>query len=246
MLKLYPTVQEIIVITDGGSNFGGDPVQAALEANALGYTVSALGIVDADCPDDEVYHEVQKIGAAGGGVSELVKIQSLAAALARVVRETAEKRLAGIIEGQLKSLLEIQEEIALPDQAVKRPAELTVRLFEGVSLRCVMAVDCSRSMEAKLPWVKESVIDLLASWQSKAGKIEMAVLCYPGQSGELTRTLVDFTSDSAYLGKKISDMIPGGGTPTAPGIRGAVRLLRGRRQATINPSMLMETGTVCL
>jgi len=244
MLQLYPTVQAIIVITDGGSNFGGDPVQAALEANALGYTVSALGILDSDRPDSATF-EIEKIGAAGGGVSESVSIRNFAAALNRVVRQTAEKRLSGIIDGQLRTLLAKQEELQLPGRTAEKLAEMTGRLLDTVYLRYVIAIDGSRSMETKLPWVKDGVLALLTSWQGRAGKSEMAVLSYPGQNGELTRLLTDFTSDWADLEKKLPEMLPGGGTPTAPAIRSAVRLLRCRPPAT-KSDRHRETGTGCL
>lgn len=245
MLKLCPTVQLIIVVTDGGSNFGGDPVQAALEANSLGYPVSALGIVDADDPADEVFDEIKKIGAAGGGVSEMATIHHLNDALLRVVRMTTAKQLNGIISGQLKSILATQEDSILPDRTAAKLAEMAERLADEVYLRCVIAVDCSRSMEAKLRRVKDGVISLLAAWQNRTGKSDLALLCYPGHNGELTRLLADFSRDPAYLGKKLKDINSGGGTPTAPAIRAAARLLRDSRQSADN-ALTSEIGAICL
>ena len=58
----------MIVITDGKSNVGGNPVTAASEAAGEGIVVNAIGIVNHQRDEDDSLYEVEQIARAGGGI----------------------------------------------------------------------------------------------------------------------------------------------------------------------------------
>ncbi len=72
------TLKQILLITDGCSNQGEDPVAMAALAREQGVAVNVVGVLDRfDTQEDRALREVEEIARAGGGISQIVQTLSL-------------------------------------------------------------------------------------------------------------------------------------------------------------------------
>ena len=65
-------INQILLITDGCSNQGEDPIAMAALANEQGITVNVIGVIDQDVIDEKGVKEIEGISMAGNGVSQIV------------------------------------------------------------------------------------------------------------------------------------------------------------------------------
>ena len=65
-------LKQILLLTDGCSNEGTDPVAVASLASEYGITVNVVGILDGRSLSDQGMEEIQNIARAGNGVHQLV------------------------------------------------------------------------------------------------------------------------------------------------------------------------------
>lgn len=70
-------VNQILLITDGCSNHGEDPLAIAALAKEQGITVNVIGIMEENRHDHEAMKEVEGIALAGGGIHQVVYVQQL-------------------------------------------------------------------------------------------------------------------------------------------------------------------------
>lgn len=64
-------LNQILLITDGCSNHGEDPLAMAAFAKEQGITVNVIGIMEENQIDPEAMKEVEGIALAGGGVHQV-------------------------------------------------------------------------------------------------------------------------------------------------------------------------------
>lgn len=210
-------IRQIMLVTDGRSNFGGDPARAAAWAREQGIIVSAIGITGGDW-DRLGEEEVMNIAVAGGGVGVLSELTALSATMQTVTQKTLHTTLEAALAKQLQELIGSPDIRDLPPAKRKSVSDLVRQWEEHVPLRCMILLDTSGSMQPKLMAAKNSVEELLQSLGGRSGSTAVGVMTFPGEKGEMTRLLCPFTADVTELRSRLRQMTAWGGTPTAPAI----------------------------
>jgi len=80
-------IRQILLITDGCSNQGEDPIAMAALAKEQGITVNVIGVVEQDIIDEKGMTEIEGIALSGGGVSQIVYAQALSQTVQMVTRK---------------------------------------------------------------------------------------------------------------------------------------------------------------
>ncbi len=165
------TLRQILLITDGCSNSGMSPTEAAKEAFEYGITVNVIGVLDDHQSEtDEAFMEIEKIAHAGRGIHEIVYKEELSQTVQAVTRQAMTQTIQGFINkelteifGKTKDLVEVEPE--------KRGEVMEVvdELGETSRLEIVILVDTSASMNNKLIMVKEALIDLSINLHARTG-----------------------------------------------------------------------------
>lgn len=156
------TIQQILVVTDGCSNIGADPVEAATQARRQGIVVNVIGVLDGGVNGKPGYAEAMSIADAGGGMCRVVQPTELSATAQMMTHQTMQMALAQIVNKELmQSLGKTTED--LPPAERSRIMQVVDTLEEEIGLRLVVAIDTSASMRDKLPMVREALTDLALS-----------------------------------------------------------------------------------
>ncbi|MBF8983601.1 VWA domain-containing protein [Lutibacter sp. B2] len=234
-------IEQLIVVTDGRSNVGGSPMTAAKEAASKGVIVNAIGIMNNDHGEDDSLYEVQKIAEAGGGIWENTIIKNLGHTMYAVTQKTVNKTIETMVGKKLKEIMDTELEDIVP-QARNKIIEYIDLLSEEAEIRCCIAMDCSSSMNNKMSSAKQSVIELMNSLKGRVGKSEVAVIAYPGQNGEPTRIVSDFTQELDMIKDKILTLKAGGMTPTAAAINDSMSLIKGEHELTLDEIVREDEG----
>lgn len=218
-------IKQIIVVTDGRSNMGISPVEAAQRAYAAGITVSTIGIINLRSSSDEKdIEEVEKIAKAGGGLCEYSHIEDLGRTIQNLTQKTAQRTIEQIVSRQLKVIMGEEIESLEPKSRLKL-VDFIEKYGENVNLKCVIALDTSGSMRDKLAIAKRSVVELLENLQGRKGSSNIAVIAYPGEEEEMCSVICGFTNELSILRQKLEFLSSGGGTPTGPAILKACELM---------------------
>ena len=220
-------IRQILVITDGCSNVGEDPVGIAAKAKRKGIVVNVIGVIDKGAAGREGHTEAMSIADAGGGMCRIVHATELSATAQMVTHQTMQMTLAQVVNKELMQTLgKTSEELPPTDRA--RVMQVVDKLEEEIKLELVVAIDNSASMRDKLSMVREALSDLALSLQARSGPAEVAVLIFPGSSDEMTTLVQPFQSgvDAGALGNLLSAR---GGTPTGPAIEAATLLFDDER-----------------
>lgn len=216
------TIKQILLITDGCSNQGEDPVAMAALAFEQGITVNVIGVMDKDVIDERGLQEINDIAAAGGGVSQVVVAKQLAHTVQMVTRKAMTQTIHGVVNSELKQLLgnDMTVEDLPPD---KRGEVINVveELGETLALDILILVDTSASMKHKLPTVKESLIDLSLSLNARMGDNQYSVFSFPGKNKDVDK-LLDWTNNLGTLTSVFAKLSTGGITPTGPALTEAL------------------------
>ncbi len=239
-------VNQIIVVTDGRSNVGGNPIIAAKEAVGNNIIVSAIGIVEKLEEDEGPIEEVQNIAASGGGEWELTYIENLSTTLHMLTQRTVNKTINTVVNKQLKELIGAELDEIRPKRRNKF-VEYIENVSDEIHIKCCILLDCSGSMKSKISKARESIIDLMNSLKGRKGKSEVAVIAFPGPKTEMTNIVNDFTDDIEYIKDEICNIRTNGTTPTAPAIYKAIELFSGRASKSndiIEEEPLLEDSIV--
>ena len=225
------TMRQILLITDGCSNYGEDPIAMAALSNEQGITVNVIGVLMNDAMDDRAMKEIEGIAKSGGGVSQIVYATQLSQTVQMVTRQAMTQTLQGLVNQELKQILgrEISME-ELPPEKRGEVMEAVEDLGEKANLEVLILVDTSASMKEKLPIVKEALLDLSLSMNARMGKNLFSVYIFPGKQREVERIL-DWTPKMESLTSIFSKLNPGGVTPTGPAIREALTQFMKKRSA---------------
>lgn len=215
--------RQIMLITDGESNEGIDPITAAKEGHNKGVTISTIGIIDKS-NDERPLSEIKDIAEAGGGVWELTNIQNLSMALSMVTVKSVYKTIEEAVNRELKEIIGTGISDMPPESRVK-VTDMIDRLGDEINIKCCIVIDSSSSMANKMSMAKKSILNLLRVLNQRKGKTEIAVISYPGKNKEQYNILCDFTEDIALLEESLDKILIGGNTPTGPAIKSAVQLL---------------------
>jgi Ca-activated chloride channel homolog len=215
-------IRQILVVTDGCSNIGDDPIEAAMIARRKGIVVNVIGVVDQGDMGKQGRDEAMSIADAGGGMCRIVHPADLAATAQMLTHQTMQLTLQQVVNKELLQVMGQQTEDLPPE---KRAAVMQVvdKLEEELRLELIVAVDTSASMREKIPTVREAIRDLSLSLQARLGESQVAVLTFPGTGDTLTERVQDFDV-KVDMRRLESLFIARGGTPTAPAIVEAIRM----------------------
>lgn len=223
------TLRQILLITDGCSNQGTDPAAMAALARESGITVNVIGVMENDTIDDQGMKEIEAIASAGGGVSQIVYAQALSHTVQMVTRKAMTTTIQGVINKELKQILGRASTIEdLPPDKRGEVIEVVDELSETSDLEVLVLVDTSASMKHKLPTVKESLIDLSISLNSRIGNNRFSVFIFPGKKNDVEK-LLDWTPKLESLSKIFEKLTPRGITPTGPALSEALQYFGKKR-----------------
>ncbi|HHU69163.1 MAG TPA: VWA domain-containing protein [Thermoanaerobacterales bacterium] len=211
-------INQIILVTDGQSNIGGDPALAAYEAASQGIIVNAIGIID---PSSVGMQEIKDIAKAGNGQYQLVQIEDLASSMVLVTHQSVQATLEQIVSSQLKQLIGSEVGDISPKKRGK-VFEFIERLQDEIALKCLILTDTSGSMSNKLQAARESIISLFKSLEIRSGKNLIGVMSFPNGSSGYTKIISPFTDNCSELEDELLKLQPSGNTPTAPALRAAI------------------------
>ncbi len=218
-------IKQIIVITDGRSNMGINPVEAAKRAYNAGMTVSTIGVINLRGSSDEKdIEEVEEIAKSGGGLCEYSHIEDLSRTIQNLTHKTAQRTIEQIVSRQLKTIVGEEIENLEPRSRLKI-VDFIEKYGESVNLKCIVLLDTSGSMRDKLAIAKRSLLELLENLQGRKGSSSIAVIAYPGGEEYMSSTICEFTSELNILKQKLEGIRCGGGTPTGPAIIRACQLM---------------------
>lgn len=217
-------IRQILVITDGQSNVGSDPVEAARRAVAGGITVNVIGVVNEGALGVQGEREAHNIAAAGGGMCRIVEIRDLSGTVQMMTQKSMQMTIHQVVNRELKSIMGESED-SLPPMKRVQVAQMVDQIGEEATLELVVAIDVSASMHTKLPKVREALRDLEIGLEARTGLHQVAILTFPGGGSEQTRIVCPF-SERPDLTRLMNDLTAGGGTPTGPAIEEAIALIR--------------------
>ncbi|MBJ6361261.1 hypothetical protein ACFOQM_08145 [Paenibacillus sp. GCM10012307] len=220
-------MKQILLITDGCSNVGMNPVTAAAHAYAEGITVNVVGVLDQGDLGEAGATEIHEIAKAGGGLSRLVHTKELARTVQMMTRKTVMHTIQHAVHKELKQVLGNSSLESLPPEKRGEVVRVMDELGETSELRVALLIDASASMKPKLQAVEEAIKDLMLSLQSRQGESELSVFHFPGgKHGEgaaldmsWTRTMKDIPALFARLHMQ-------GTTPTGPAIMEVIDFYR--------------------
>lgn len=215
--------KQIILVTDGESNAGIDPVLVAKGTGEQSITVNTIGITDMQ--REESMTEIREIAESSGGVWEHTDISNLDAAMSMVSMKSVYNTLEETVSKELKSLVGSDLEELHPGSR-KKIIDLIDKLGDEADIKCCLVIDCSGSMKRKIDIAKSSALNLLRVLNSRKGKTEIAVLGYPHSEEEYS-ILCEFTDNIINLEKGLQKIKIGGRTPTGMALKGAISILQG-------------------
>lgn len=230
------TLKQILLLTDGCSNQGEDPAQAAQFAYKQGITVNVIGILDqSESEESHGLEEVEAIALSGGGISQIVYSEALPETVQMVTRQAMNQTLQGVVNKELQQILGNNQTLEdIEPEKRGEIIEVVEELGEISDLEVVILIDTSASMHDKLEMVKEALIDLSVSMNARAGRNQFSIYTFPGNRKPIQKIL-NWTSKLESVSSVFPKMTSGGITPTGPALREAIvqfsrkNLLRGLR-----------------
>lgn len=223
------SIRQILLITDGCSNKGEDPVAMASLAREHGITINVIGVLENDSIDERGMQEIEGVAMAGGGISEIVYAEKLSQTVQMVTRKAMTQTLQGVVNKELRQILGRNTSIEeLPPGERGEVMEVVDELGEKSELNVLVLIDTSASMKFKLPMVKEALLDLSLSLNARVGKNYFSVYVFPGKRGDVHK-LLDWTPKLDQLTSIFPQLTAGGITPTGPAIREAISSFENKR-----------------
>ncbi|BAC12031.1 VWA domain-containing protein [Oceanobacillus iheyensis] len=230
------TLKQILLLTDGCSNRGEDPSAVASLASQQGITVNVIGILEDDQTESpDGLQEVEDIALSGGGVSQIVYSENLSQTVQMVTRQAMTQTLQGFVNKELRQILGDQQSMEdLDPEKRGEIMEVVEDLGETSDLEVVVLVDTSASMRDKLQTVKEALMDLSISLNSRVGRNRFCIYSFPGKRKDID-LILDWSPKLDSISSVFPKLSSGGITPTGPAIRAAMyqfskkNLLRGMR-----------------
>lgn len=97
------TIRQILLITDGCSNQGEDPVRVSEQIAKQGISVNVIGVLEDDQTEDPTgLTEVNEIAEAGNGVSRIVYAEDLSETVQMVTQQAITQTIQGYVSKELK------------------------------------------------------------------------------------------------------------------------------------------------
>ncbi|CAM3960880.1 hypothetical protein COLU111180_16830 [Cohnella lubricantis] len=212
-------MNQILLITDGGSNVGESPVVAAAQALAEGIVVNVAGVVDEGSIGEHGAAEIEEIARAGGGMSRIVASRQLSQTVQMMTRQTVVGTIRQAVNQELRQLFGVESVAALPPAKRADVVEVMEDLTETAPLRVALLIDASASMKPKLAAVAEAIRDLTLSLQARKGESSVAVFHFPGDSDREPCVMdCSWTDSPGRIEALFGKLRMRGTTPTGPAI----------------------------
>ncbi|MFD2671524.1 hypothetical protein [Marinicrinis sediminis] len=211
-------MKQLILITDGCSNVGMDPVAAAVQARNKDIRVNVIGMTDDGEFGRRGEEEVEAIARAGGGMSRLVKAVDLSRTVQMMTRKTVLSTVREAVSVELQEVFQTADIEQLSPSRRAKAVGVMDKLTDSLPMRVALLIDASASMKPKLQAVEEAVYDLMLSLQSRAGVSELAVLHFPGRSHDETAMDLPWTRQFGRAAELFKKLHMRGATPTGPAI----------------------------
>jgi Ca-activated chloride channel family protein len=226
-------LKQILLITDGCSNVGGDPVAVASMAPEYGITINVIGILDDQLLGERGMEEVKEIALAGAGIHQVVHSQVLPKTVQMVTRKAMTQTIQRVVNKELRDILGSSEEVgSLPPDQRGKVVEVVEDLGEKIAVELLILVDNSASMKNKLPAVKQALRDLSLSMQSRIGENRFSLWTFPGARSSADNQM-DWSDQLFSLEKMFSSLQPQGTTPTGPALEKALHYFVGTQKNPI-------------
>lgn len=221
------TLRQILLITDGCSNSGENPVQSATYAREAGVTVNVIGVLeDYQTETDRGFTEIEKIAVAGGGMSEIVYKEDLSQTVQSVTKKAMTQTLQGFVNKELASIFGNQQTLAdIEPEKRGEVMEVVEEMGETCELEILILVDTSASMSDKLVTVQEALIDLSINLHARVGENSFAIFQFPKRNKSIG-LVQDWSPRLESFHTIFPKLVSGGITPTGPAIRLAVDYIR--------------------
>nr|WP_102347986.1 VWA domain-containing protein [Bacillus sp. Marseille-P3661] len=227
------TLKQILLITDGCSNTGEDPIAMAALAKEQGITVNVIGVMQNDNVGDDGRNEIDGIAMSGGGISQIVFSQQLSQTVQMVTRKAMTQTLQGVVNSELKQILGNSGTMEdLPPEKRGEVMEVVDELGETVDLEVLILVDTSASMRDKLPTVKEALFDLSISLNSRIGQNQFSIFAFPGKRKDVEKIL-DWRPKLDSISSVFPKLTSGGITPTGPALKEAIQFFKSKKQRSL-------------
>ncbi|MFK3961828.1 vWA domain-containing protein [Guptibacillus hwajinpoensis] len=239
------TLRQILLITDGCSNQGEDPVAMAALAREHGMTVNVIGVLDENERTDHGLKEIENIALSGGGIHQLVYAKQLSHTVQMVTRKAMTQTIQGFIHKELQSILGSEKEIEdLPPDKRGQVVEVVDELGETMDLEVLIMIDTSASMQHKLPTVEDALLDLSISLHSRIGENEYSLYAFPGKRKQVER-LMDWTPMLKDIHTIFPKLTSGGITPTGPALKEAIEAYQKKRskRGLLDDGYFEESGS---
>ncbi|WDV45542.1 VWA domain-containing protein [Clostridiaceae bacterium M8S5] len=215
--------RQVILVTDGKSNKGVDPIKVVNENVQKGITFSTIGIIQG-YKDEESIKEIKEIANAGNGLWEITDIHNLEKSMCMLTRQTACNTIQQAVNNELKSI--IGEELdKIEIQSRRKIIELIEKIEDEMTIKCCVVLDCSKSMTNKIEVAKKSIISLLRNLSMRKGNTYVGVIAYPFGMELDYKVVSEMTNDISGLENRIQSIEIGGLTPTGPALLSAIELL---------------------
>ncbi|GAB6085591.1 vWA domain-containing protein [Alkaliphilus crotonatoxidans] len=218
------TIRQIVLVTDGESNMGGDPVLAARAALRQGITVNTVGIIAQNQQKEKPFEEIVNIAKAGGGLYEYSYIEALSQTIQSLSYQTVSSTLKETVNRQLKEIIGSDLSQMAPDSRSKILNYID-EYSEEITIYCCILLDCSGSMTTKIQAARHSIMDLVESFRGRRGTVHLAVVGFPGDGKASTIVLQNFGENPQQLERSLYRIKPGGATPTALAIERGIELI---------------------
>ena len=234
-------LKQIIVISDGHSNQGIDPVDAAREAWENGITVNTIGILDAGRMGSRGRQEVEQIAYVGGGVCQFTAAEDIGLTIQTVTSQLTRRYSELIFNRQLRQMTGVELTGLSPAQRAAL-VPLLMKLAEDIEMDLVLVLDTSGSMIKKKLALDESLAEMMICLGHRSGTVNLAIIQFPGPAGNGC-LIKPWQLNNALTSRILRAVTYGGPTPTGPAIKAAITLLLSD-EAVVSLKAGYEVGTV--
>ncbi len=215
------TFNQITLITDGCSNQGISPEEAARQALNQAITTNVIGITEQEILGEHGRIEVEKIALAGGGLYQIVPIEQVAKTVQMVTRQAMNRTIQQAVHTQLMEIMGKGDLNEIVPKKRLEVAKMVDQMAEYSHLNVLLLIDTSASMLNKMKKLEEAIFDFQLSLQSRTGKSNLSIVTFPGRN-DVISIRVPWTDEIEQIRNVLYKMKPGGNTPTGTAIQASI------------------------
>lgn len=216
------TFKQIILVSDGESNYGMCPVEVSKRAFQNGIQVNTIGIVK-NTGVEKPLVELEEIALNGGGLCQITNLENIATAMSMVTVGSIHNTIENIVNKELMEIMDVDIK-EVPPKMRGKIVEMMDKLQEDIPIECLILLDVSGSMKGKISVAKRGILELLRFLKERNGSTMIGVITYPSEDSTF-EILSQFTSDIDYLESCLNCITTGGVTPTGPALEGGIEML---------------------